>query len=584
MDKLNLENECAKELLGQEPAPFDVYLFKDLLDSERFSQIRKEAGSVKCDTINNDLYQFKQSKGLLDQMGPKEVPKSIRKFGQIMLDWVKPHLEKLANLKLSQTTFDMTVSYYGRGDYLLCHNDDCKDSRKRARALAFVYYLNEEPFTDGDGGALLLYKSDDKSEPVEVSHRINPIPNSLIVFRTGSTSWHCVEEVYGRDDRLSINGWFHLENPATSSIGQLAQVEACPYTFMKPTALDDRHERFFKECINGEYQMEKTCYLVRRKFKKASEINLTDFLVKEKYQEICSELKKAVSEEENLEMVGPCIKRHYKRLRVNRLPQICQDLFDAFRSEFFFVLLSRLTGLDLQPPSLFSSDDKVPGDSSDEDPEDMEDDGETSGGEDGDSGDNHSGADSEEEEEVGEEREVEDSEVDEGGRESRVGEASAQNQKRKHKGDGSSSADDIEGEAKPSKRKRVSDPLVRLELRHLDAGSYTLIHDYAYETAEKSALDVVLHFNHDFEVNFDAGGYISYMDASDDHDVKPEDCELLTVEPKSNCLSLIYREKGTCRFLKYINKSHKSAYQDLSCVYYEKPDDLPGLVAIDGSS
>jgi hypothetical protein len=129
---------------------------------------------------------------------------------------------------------------------------------------------------------------------------------------------------------------------------------------------------------------------------------------------------------------------------------------------------------------------------------------------------------------------------------------------------------------KPAKRKLDCDPLTRLEFRHLEAGAYTLIHDYGYERGERSALDVILHFNHDFEVKLESGGYLSYIDCSTDSDPSEAECELLTVEPKSNSLSLVYRsDESTCRFMKYITRQHESNFQDLYCVYYERSDDLP---------
>jgi hypothetical protein len=144
-----------------------------------------------------------------------------------------------------------------------------------------------------------------------------------------------------------------------------------------------------------------------------------------------------------------------------------------------------------------------------------------------------------------------------------------------------SKSDSVAATKKTSKRKRQCDPLSRLEFRHLESGSYTLIHDYGFELGERSALDVILHFNHDFEVTIDHGGYLSYLDVSDDNDSNNMDCELLTVEPKSNCLSLVYRsDEGTCRFMKYITREHKSDFQDLYCVYYERSDDLPNQTAL----
>ena len=589
---VNLANECSKDVMkhatsGDQPLPkFDFYLFKNLLDDEIFKQVRRDVGSkVKLEPKNNDLYKFKQSKDLKCQVTDKELTPLIGEFSAIMLNEIRVHLEQVTNLKLSDTMFDITASRYDTGDYLLCHNDDIKDPTKQhARALAFVYYLNSRPWTRDDGGALILYDSDNNGEPSDVNCRIYPSPNSLAVFKTSPISWHSVEEVYCKDEpRLSINGWFHLAEPRlvdNIDTASMRTIEPSPFNFVRPTPLDERVEKFFKECINNEYLMGKTRYLIRKKFKRNSEINLSNFLVREKFLEISDALKKAASDKDNLLLIGPYNKRNYKRVKLDNLPQICKDLYDAFRSELFFMLLSRLTGLELQPPNLIHGDElKETEDSSEDDEDEETDEEDEEADEDDQEVESNDGEEGEEPEKV-EEKKIATGEVKVGNLEGKVNADNQDNgkvpQRKQDQTTESKATTSDDNKMNPHKRKRVSDPLARLEFRHLDHGSYTLIHDYAYELGEKSALDVILHFNHDFEVNFENGGYIGYIDGSAEDDTNPEDCELLTIEPKSNCLSLVYRsDVGTCRFLKYITRSHKSNYQDLSCVYYEKPDDLP---------
>lgn len=588
--KCHLAEEWAKSNLGHygkdatKETPFKLAIFPNLLEETVVTQLRDDINSsVKLKPKDNDLYKFQQSKDLKSEIPSKKLTPLIHEFIDLMQGQIRQHLEKVFDLKLSSTAFDITASRYDVGNYLLCHNDDVRASSPTgSRALAFIFYLNSRDWKEEDGGALILYDSDSTGEPIKINNSISPKPDTLVVFRTTSRSWHSVQEVYCKDDfRLSINGWFYVDqinNPGDV----VSEIEPCPYSLIKPIVLNDRLEKFFKECINQKYLMEKTCYSIRKRFKKTSEINLINFLVKDKYNEISQALKKAAAIEENLVHVGPYNKRNYKVFKVESLPQICQDLYEAFQSELFFMLLARMTGLDLQPPSL-KLDKPGGGDDNDEDSDESDDDEESSSEE-----------DDEDEEESDESDEqvsapeifcpnsTNESEKDGPSKSSELGTKNSgieKNGSSKSSGVGANNSQEPSGSIfdPPKKRKKTSNPMARLELRHLDTGTYTMIHDFAFELGEKSALDVILHFNHDFSVEFDDGGYISYIDGAED-DMHDMNCELLTVEPKSNSLSLVYRcDEESYRFLKHINKSHKSDYQDLYCVYYERPDDLPSM-------
>jgi len=49
------------------------------------------------------------------------------------------------------------------------------------------------------------------------------------------------------------------------------------------------------------------------------------------------------------------------------------------------------------------------------------------------------------------------------------------------------------------------------------------------------------------------------------------DEELITVEPEDNSLSLVYRDKESLRFVKYVSEQVKNidGFHDLSATYYE---------------
>lgn len=584
----NLKEKWSKTTLGpygKDPTketPFKIVAFPNLFEEKVVNQLRDDINSsVKLKLKDNDLYKFQQSKDFKTEIPSKKLTPLVHELIDVMLGPVKEHLENEFSLKLSSTSFDITASRYDVGNYLLCHNDDVKASSATGnRALAFIYYLNSKPWSEDDGGALLLFDSDSTGEPIKINNSMSPKPNTLVVFRTTPRSWHSVQEVCCKDDfRLSINGWFYIDNTRRTAEEQ-SSIESCPYYIVKPIALNERLEKFFKECINQEYLMEKTCFSIRKRFKKTSEINLINFLVKDKYDEISDALKKAAANKENLIHVGPYNKRNYKKLKVNSLPQICQDLYEAFQSELFFMLLARMTGLELQPPSLKfdKAESSGGGDEQNDDNEtddDDDDDEESPSDEDDDSSSNSSSS--------GDEPDSESKNfypTSAGGEKN----GSSKSPETTEKNPKNITEAIFNSTESPKKRKRTSNPMARLEYRHLDTGTYTIIHDHAFELGEKSALDVILHFNHDFAVNFEDGGYFSYIDGAED-DMHDMDCELLTVEPKSNSLSLVYRcDEAEYRFFKHINKSHKSDYQDLYCVYYERPEDLPNLGSNDRSS
>ncbi|KAJ7312153.1 hypothetical protein JRQ81_006497 [Phrynocephalus forsythii] len=130
-----------------------------------------------------------------------------------------------------------------------------------------------------------------------------------------------------------------------------------------------------------------------------------------------------------------------------------------------------------------------------------------------------------------------------------------------------SSKDNAEGGSKRTPESGSSTPLCAGELRHWTQGCYTLVHD---SQATEFALDLLLFCGcGGWDVEF--GGFTSYI-------AKGEDEELLTVNPEDNCLALVYRDRETLKFVKYIN--HKSlkrtatqpeetGFWDFCFVYYE---------------
>lgn len=457
--------------------PYEVSSLRNLFNDDTFvQQLRADIlEKIELHEKNNDLYKFAQSKDIIVEIKSGK-SKTIEKFIQLIKQVVRPAIAKDIGLDLDPSHIDMTVSRYDCGDYLLCHNDDIKRIKNNGRLVAFIYYLVDRDWTPEDGGSLQILSSDSKDaansrlNPTTVNCSLCPKANSLIYFRTTEKSWHAVEEVKHPDGcRLSINGWFHGSRKKSKSDDQWVEVNPIPK--IVPLQDEDGLDKLFLSWVNHDYMMEKTWKRVSKTFSETSEISLTEFLAKDKYDKLCDALTKSVKKKQNWSLVGPLNFRNYKRADILLLPSICQELIRIFRSNLFFLMLAKITGLNLENDNTDSDND-------------------------------HS-------------------------------------------------------EQLPS---------CKMEFRSWQKSFYTLIHDHSEENNESNALDCILHFNHDFEVDHDNGGFISYI-------AKGEDEELLTVEPKSNCLSLIYRDSETTRFVKYLSNNHQGHYQDLSCVYYPKPSD-----------
>lgn len=80
-------------------------------------------------------------------------------------------------------------------------------ARERVRAVAMIYYLNNAPWVEGDGGETGLYRSasDDVEQPAAT---IPPVNNSMVVFECSPHSHHSFISNQ-RNARNSVALWLH---------------------------------------------------------------------------------------------------------------------------------------------------------------------------------------------------------------------------------------------------------------------------------------------------------------------------------------------------------------------------------------
>ena len=115
---------------------------------------------------------------------------------------------------------------------------------------------------------------------------------------------------------------------------------------------------------------------------------------------------------------------------------------------------------------------------------------------------------------------------------------------------------------------------------------YTVAH-YGQLLKDESVLDATLCFVKDDQEedkemwqSGDVGGFECYIEADDEENHSPadeynedDDTELLSVSASNNTLSLVYRDPGTMRFIKYLGSKAPSSRWDISMEYQVPQDD-----------
>ncbi|KAM9607568.1 prolyl 3-hydroxylase OGFOD1 [Trichechus inunguis] len=392
----------------------------------------------------------------------------------------------------------------------------CHDDELEGRRIAFILYL-VPPWDRSLGGTLDLYSVDEHFQPKQIVKSLIPSWNTLVFFEVSPVSFHQVSEVLSEEKlRLSISGWFH--GPSLTR-----PPNYCEPLIPRSPHIPQDHEILY-EWINPIYLDMDYQIQIQEEFEERSEILLKEFLKPEKFADICEALEKGNVEWSSR---GPPNKRFYEKAEENKLPDVLKDCMELFRSEALFLLLSNFTGLKLHflAPS-------------EEDEIEAEREGEAaSAAESTEEGTSHSSSESE----------------------NNLAAVSNTSQE---------SDDQTDSEPEGSEIKKESNvPTCHGELRRWKTGHYTLIHD---NSTTEFALDLLLYCGCEgWEPGY--GGFTSYI-------AKGEDEELLTVNPENNSLALVYRDRETLKFVKYINHRsleqqktfpHRTGFWDFSFIYYE---------------
>lgn len=213
-------------------APYPHAVIPSLIQENLLKAVRHEITSHIHFTLKEtDIYRIHQSGDLanlsnLDAASLKHLPSLVQLrdalYSVEFREWVSlvTGAGKVSGLKT-----DMAVNVYTPGSYLLCH-DDVIGSRR----VSYILYLTDPdyPWQPQWGGGLRLYPTEKKrnkfNEEVRVplaEHSLNIPPSfgqlSFFAVRPGE-SYHDVEEVYhskskeedGGRIRMAISGWYHI--------------------------------------------------------------------------------------------------------------------------------------------------------------------------------------------------------------------------------------------------------------------------------------------------------------------------------------------------------------------------------------
>ncbi|KAK4983659.1 putative component of NuA3 histone acetyltransferase complex [Elasticomyces elasticus] len=230
-DRDVVEHYCADYVHSE---PYKHAVVSDLVNPSLLRSVRTEIkDNIHFKPKETDIYKIHQSGDLANLSGlPASAISRLPSLLQLrdalyspdFRSWISEVSQAGA---LSGSKTDMAVNVYAPGCHLLCH-DDVIGSRR----VSYILYLTDpdRPWKAEWGGALRLYPTQQhrgtKGEEVKLpspewSKTIPPAWNQLAFFAVQpGESFHDVEEVYRRveaeneDDggriRMAISGWYHI--------------------------------------------------------------------------------------------------------------------------------------------------------------------------------------------------------------------------------------------------------------------------------------------------------------------------------------------------------------------------------------
>jgi prolyl 3-hydroxylase /prolyl 3,4-dihydroxylase len=250
-------------------SPYQHGVVSGLMEDGLLRAVREEIRSnVSFTPKETDIYKIQQSGDLANLDGLEDkalarLPSLLKLRDALYSEPFRNYISKTTGCgPLSGRKTDMAINVYTPGCYLLCH-DDVIGSRR----VSYILYLTDPdtPWQPEWGGALRLYEvkrqgqdeAQAKTPLPDPSKVIPPAWNQLAFFAVQpGESFHDVEEVYhansaaqlrqdGGRVRMAISGWFHIpqvgeegyvvgEEEAAARNSSLKQLQGNPDQYDRP--------------------------------------------------------------------------------------------------------------------------------------------------------------------------------------------------------------------------------------------------------------------------------------------------------------------------------------------------------------
>ncbi|KAF4454994.1 hypothetical protein F53441_2555 [Fusarium austroafricanum] len=308
--------------------PYKHAVINGLVDDSLLRSVRSEIkANVEFTPKETDIYKIHQSGDLanldgLDDESLAKLPSLLKLRDAIYSEPFRNYVSHITNCgPLSGRKTDMAINIYIPGCFLLCH-DDVIGSRR----VSYILYLvdPDTPWKPEWGGALRLFpvqELKDKDGEVakavlpDVTKVIPPAWNQLSFFAVQpGESFHDVEEVYraetkkqlekdGGRIRMAISGWFHIpqageegyiegEEERNAKNSGLMQLQGNPaqYDMPQPQVMkvdktgqegfDEADLEFLLKYISPAYLVPDALEEISETFNEMFEITLPDILGK----------------------------------------------------------------------------------------------------------------------------------------------------------------------------------------------------------------------------------------------------------------------------------------------------------------
>lgn len=250
----------------------------------------------------SDLFKVYQSidLGNISDDDTNEFPYLTKLKGALYSPKYRAFVERIACLPPNTLTgqVDCAANCHAPGCHLLCH-DDVIGTRK----ISYILYLTEEGWQKEEGGALEIYNHDEYEgqripQPIPCK-AILPIFNTMAYFAVQpGISFHSVQEVYGERPRLSIQGWYHaqklpegMENASLNRLKSTGKGEDTDGAFnnfedvrgdiVEDEVLSEKDSKFLAKYINETYLSKESIKDIRERFEEDSSVQLRKFLKQE---------------------------------------------------------------------------------------------------------------------------------------------------------------------------------------------------------------------------------------------------------------------------------------------------------------